>query len=307
MGGGGDCKRPFPPRFFGAHPRRLSAQEPDFTLWCACAAARITAHQQTHATRGPRPGQLSADLLRRTRGRRAVLVAHRVQTTERTRVAGDRTRAAKKRGATSAPHINARATKPFDDPARCKALLPPHGPGQALRRCPVHRAERPLVGLDAQGKRSTSHSIERCLDRAPEQVVRASSSSQSGAAPSLDGRLRASSDPWREAGVERRARGRGWVRGSRAQMLPDPGQTAHGGARPRPNTLHLNQASGDARSGIRRTVREPHRSPPLRARSPAHWQRLAAAEVPRRLQAGPSPAVLKLPFCSIFRRAIKIC
>ena len=61
---------------------------------------------------------------------------------------------------------------------------------------------------------------------------------------------------------------RGGVRGSRVQMPIGRGQAAHGDPRPRPDILHLDQAPADARSGIRRTARQPRRSPPLRARSP---------------------------------------
>ena len=195
---------------------------------------------------------------------------------------GDRTRAAKNCDARSAPRIGTGAARPVDAPARYKTLPSPHGPCQVCRRCPVHRVEHLRVGLDAQDKRSTSHSIERCLGSPAEQVVRASSSSQSGAAPSPDGRLRVPSDAWEEAGVERRAQREGGVRGSRAQMPLGRGQAAHGGPRPRPDLRHLDQTSADARSGIRRTAREPHRSPTLRTRHP---DTLAISHGGRRLTA----------------------
>ena len=125
----------------------------------------------------------------------------------------------------SAPRIGTGATRPVDDPARSKTLPSPHGPRQVLRRCPVHRAERLPVGLQVQDKRSTNHSIERCLGRSSEQVVRASSSSQSGAAPSPDGRLRVPSDACEEAGVERQAqREGGCVRPPATQSLVAQGK-----------------------------------------------------------------------------------
>ena len=181
---------------------------------------------------------------------------------------GDRTRAAKNCDARSAPRIGTGAARPVDAPARYKTLPSPHGPRKVCRRCPVHRVGHLRVGLQAQDKRSTNRSIERCLGSPAEQVVRASSSSQSGAAPSPDGRLRVPSDAWEEAGVERRAQREGGVRGSHVQMPLGRGQAAHGHPRPRPDLLHLDQAPAGARSGIRRTARQPRRSPPLRARSP---------------------------------------
>ena len=157
----------------------------------------------------------------------------------------------------------------------------PHGPRQVLRRCPVHRAERLPVGLQVQDKRSTNHSIERCLGRSSEQVVRASSSSQSGAAPSPDGRLRVPSDACEEAGVERQAQREGGCAEVACRCLsaadkprmaiPDQGLTSF-------TLIRHRRMLGPASAGPRDS---PAGRRPFAHVPPAHRQRLAALEAPR--------------------------
>ena len=119
------------PTIFGARTRRLSTQKPDFPSRRTRATARESQdnNRQAHAARRPRPGQPPADLLRRMRGRGATLVAHRVQTTERTtRLPGtepERQRIAT-RGAhlASAPERRGRST-PRRDTKPCRLRTAP--------------------------------------------------------------------------------------------------------------------------------------------------------------------------------------
>ena len=66
------------------------------------------------------------------------------------RGSGDRTRATTNRDARSARRIGTEAVAPPDVPARYKTLPSPYRADQVHRRCPSHRAERPLADLEAR-------------------------------------------------------------------------------------------------------------------------------------------------------------